>query len=194
MKHLKMIAAVAMTAMVALVVLGAGSASATTLEVKGVAKNEPVTLVGSMTPGTSAILGRTDGSLANTCTTLEMEGSAVSPFSAPSVTGSGKALAFGNCTRPVTAHKTGLIHVEHIAGTTNGTVISSGAEITVGSPFGTINCRTGAATHLGVVTGTPTGHATLHVNAVINCGFLVPSATLKSAWTITSPTGVGAVA
>lgn len=193
MKHLKMIATVAMAAM-AFAVVGAGSASATTLEVEGVTKNESVTIVGSLKEGTSILLSRTDGSIANTCALFEIEGTAVSPFTGTKVSGLGKTLNFGNCTRPVTAHKTGTLIGEHIPGTTDATMFSSEAEVTVGSPFGTLNCKTNAGTHIGILTGTATGHATLHINAVVNCGFLVPSAKMESTVTVTSPTGVGASA
>lgn len=194
MKHLMMIATVAMTAMAAFAVVGAGSASATTLEVEGVTKNEAVTIVGSLAAGTSLVLSRTDGSLANTCTVFEVEGTAVSPFTGTKVSGSGKTLKFENCTRPVTAHKTGTLIGEHIASTTNATMYSAEAEVTVLTPFGTVNCKTGTGTYLGTLTGAATGHATLHLNAVLNCGFLLPSAGMKGAVTVTSPTGVGASA
>ncbi len=194
MTHLKMFAAVAMTALAAFAVIGAGSASATTLEVGGVTKNEAVTIVGSLTSSTKLVLSRTDGSLANECSTFEIEGTAVSPFTGTEVIGTGKTLAFGGCTRPITAHQTGALIGKHIPSTTNATMSSAGAEVTVGSPFGTLNCKTGVSTHLGTVTGTATGHAVFHISAVINCGFLVPSATMKGTVTVTSPTGIGASA
>lgn len=93
MKHLKMIATVAMTAMAAFAFVGGGSASATTLEVEGVTKNEAVTIVGSL-DNTSATLSRTDGSFANTCTEFAIEGAAVSPFTGTKVSGFGKTLNF----------------------------------------------------------------------------------------------------
>jgi hypothetical protein len=193
MKHLKMIATVAMTVVAVFAVVGAGSASATTLEVGGVTKNEAVTIVGSLASGTSLILKDTAGFSKNTCTIFEIEGTAVSPFTGTKVSGSGKTLSFGNCTRPVIAHKTGTLIGEYIAGTTNATMFSSGAEVTVGSAIGTITCKTGESVHLGTLTGTATGHATLHVNAVIDCG-IIPSAKLEAKVTVTSPTGVGASA
>lgn len=193
MKHLKLIAT-AMTVLAALAVVGVASASATTLEVKGVTKNEAVTIVGSLQKETSMVFSRTDGSLANTCTIFEIEGSAVSPFTGTKVAATGKTLQFGGCERPVTAHKTGTLIGEHIAGTTNGTMSSAEAEVTASTPFGTVNCKTGLGTHLGTVTGTATGHATFHINAVLNCGFLLPSASMKGTATVTSPTGVGASA
>ncbi len=191
MKHLKTIATVAMTALAAFAIVGAGSASATTLEVEGVTKNSSVTLSGSIAPGTSGVLSRTDGSFANTCTGLNLEGSSVSPFTGTTVTGAATAFTFSNCERTITTHKAGIIHGEHIPGTTNATVISSGAEVTTGSPFGTLNCKTASGVHMGTLTGVATGHATLHVNAVLNCGFLVPSAKIQGTGIVTSPTGLG---
>lgn len=195
MKNLKVIATVAMTALAAIAFVGVGSASATTLEVGGVTRNEAVTIVGSLASGSSLILATTTGAFANTCTIFEIEGTAVSPFTAARVSGSGKTLKFGSCTtEPVTAHKTGILIGEHISGTTNATMISSGAEVTVPSPIGALNCKTGIETDIGILTGTATGHATLHINAVINCGIFMPSARMQGTVTVTSPTGVGASA
>lgn len=194
MKHLKRLATVAMTVLAAFAVVGVGSASATTMEVGGVTKNESVTIVGSLAAGTTVVLSRTDGSLANTCRGFEIEGKTLSPFTGTTVTGSGTTLVFPECERPITAHKTGILHGEHIADTTNATMTSSGAEVTVGSPFGTLNCKTNSGVDIGVLTGTVSGHATLHFNAVFNCGFLVPSATMKATVTVTSPTGAASSA
>ncbi|HEV2858655.1 MAG TPA: hypothetical protein VGW80_09665 [Solirubrobacterales bacterium] len=197
MKHLKMVVTVAMTAMAAFAVLGGSSASATTLEVGGVPKNEAVTIVGSLASGSSLLLTTTDGFFANTCTVFEIAGTAVSPFTATKVTGSGKTLKFGGCTEePVTADRTGTLVGEHIAGTTNATMFSVGAQVTTPSPFGTLTCTTASSpgTHLGLLKGSATGHATLYINAVINCGFFLPSAKMAGTATVTSPTGVGATA
>jgi hypothetical protein len=198
MKHLKMVATVATVAMAAFAVIGAGSASATTLEVNGVAKNEAITIVGSLASGTSVVITDTSGAFANTCRVFEISGTAVSPFTASRVTGSGKTLKFGSCTHEtVTAHKTGTLIGEHIPGTTNATMFSNGAEVTapvtLGSSIITVNCKT-SMTDIGVLTGTATGHATLQINAVINCGFFLPSAKMQATATVTSPTGVGATA
>nr|MDQ2630074.1 hypothetical protein [Actinomycetota bacterium] len=86
MKHLKTLglAAVAAMAMTAIV---AGSASATVLEVEGSTWQESVTISASLASGTSAVLSRTDGSLANTCTTSSVAGSTSSPFIGATVTG-----------------------------------------------------------------------------------------------------------
>ncbi|HEX6206569.1 MAG TPA: hypothetical protein VFZ29_12255, partial [Solirubrobacterales bacterium] len=123
---------------------GVGTASATVLEVAGTPKNEAVTLTASLQSASSLTLARTDGSLANTCTESHLHGTTESPFTGTKVTGALSSLSFSSCVRPVTVHKAGKLYVEYIPGTTNGTVFSEEAEITVGSPFGTLNCKTNA--------------------------------------------------
>ena len=100
-------------------------------------------------------------------------------------------LGFFECTRPVVVHKQGSFGIEHIAGTTNGTVASLAAEVTFGTAFGTANCKTGVGTDIGTLTGVKAGLATLDVNAVLNCGFLVPSAIWQASYTITIPERLG---
>ncbi|HEY5943193.1 MAG TPA: hypothetical protein VIT89_10070 [Solirubrobacterales bacterium] len=185
--------AIAAVAAMAFTALGAKSASATTLEVGGVTQNSPVTIDTSLKAGTALVISRTDGSLANECGVSTFKGT-TSVFTGATVTAPLSNWSSSSCVRPRTFHKTGTLHVEHIAGTTDGTVSSSGAEWTTGSPFGTLNCKTGGGVDLGTLTGTdgtPSQHAEIDVNAVINCGFLVPSATWKGTYTVTSPTGLG---
>jgi hypothetical protein len=107
------------------------------------------------------------------------------------VTGALSSLTFGSCTRPVTVHKAGQLYVEHVAGTTNGTVFSENTEVTVGTPFGTVNSKTGAGTDIGTLTGVNSGSATLDINGVLNCGFLLPSALWGGTYVVTSPAGFG---
>jgi hypothetical protein len=100
-------------------------------------------------------------------------------------------LKFSNCTRePVTVHKSGELHITWTSGT-NGTVTSSGAEVTTGSPFGTINCKTGEGTHLGTLTGVAAGKATMDINAVLSCSGI--SSKWEATYTVTSPEGLGVV-
>jgi hypothetical protein len=173
------------------VAYAAPSASATTLEVSGVTINQAGTITVSLASGESSITARTDGSLANTCTGGHLHGATQSPFTGKTVTAPLSSAEASNCTRPATVHKPGIVHIEKIAGTTNGTVSSSGAQQTVGSPFGTLNCQTGAGIDIGTLTGAASGHATIDINAVMGCGFLVPSMLWKTVLTVTSPTGLG---
>jgi hypothetical protein len=73
-------------------------------------------------------------------------------------------------------------------------VSHSQGEWTISTAFGTVNCKTGTGTDLGTLTGVSSGNATMHINAVLNCGFLLPSATFKGTYTVTSPSGLGVTA
>jgi len=178
-------AALAITASIA-----AGTASATMLEVGGSAKNESVTITATLASGTSAILKDTSGFSQNTCTTSEVKGSTEGSFSGATLSGKVGTLTFGECDRTVSVHFKGSLSVSHITGTTNGTVSSSDAEVTTGSPFGTLTCVTNAGTHLGTLTGVSAGSATMHINANVDCGI---SAKLTATYTVTSPSGLGVV-
>ncbi|MDQ2630557.1 MAG: hypothetical protein M3Y75_06230 [Actinomycetota bacterium] len=192
MKHLKMLGVAAIAAM-AMTAFAAGSASATTLEVGGVAQNGAVTVTESLKTSTSTYISRTDGSLANTCDVSNLTAKTVSPFTGSTVTAQVESLSFVNCTRPVTVHKTGTLHFQHTSGT-NGTVTWSGSEITVSSIFGTLNCQTGAGSNVGTLTGSASGHAVVHYSAVFNCGMFMPSGSWKGTYAVTTPTGLGLVA
>jgi hypothetical protein len=182
----------AAVAVIALTAFAASSASATTLEVGGVKQNSAVAISASLAAGTTTLWTRTDGTLLNTCTTSAKEGKTESGFSTLP-TGALSTLTFESCIRTVTVHKPGKLYVEYESGT-NGTVFSEETVTTVGTPFGHITCTTGAGTDIGTLTGVSSGHATLHINAVLNCHFLAPSVLWKGTYTITSPTGLGVTA
>jgi hypothetical protein len=186
MKRMQKSAIVAM-ALAVMAMVGAGSASATTLEVGGVTKNESITLTMTLAPGASMITEDTPGTSLKKCKKSELKGSTEGSFTGATLSGSVGTLTFAECDRAVTVHKAGTLSVSHIAGTTNGTVSSDGTHVTKGSPFGTLTCIT-AGTHIGTLTGVASGHATLHVNAVLNCGI---SARWTGTYTVTSPTGLG---
>lgn len=173
MKQLKRIAVAALAAAALVTTLGAGSASATTIEVEGTKKNSAVNLRYRIDLGASTILKDTFGFSVNTCTESKLRGFTSLPYTGATVTVPLWAVeSFNNCTSSVTVHQMGTLHISHIAGTTNGTVSSSGAEITTDSPFGVINCKTGSGTHLGTLTGNAGGFSvfsTIHVNAVLSC-------------------------
>lgn len=188
MKYLKMLGIAAVAAM-SFMAFAVSSASATTLAVTGETKNESVTITASLEKESSAILSRTDGSLANTCLESHMHGHTVAPFTVDpgAVGGPIDELSFSNCTRnPVVVHKLGSLSVSYISGS-NGTVTASGQEVTVPSAFGTLNCKTGEGVDVGTLTGAASGNAKMDINAVLNCGFLVPSASWKGTYVVTSP-------
>jgi hypothetical protein len=109
------------------------------------------------------------------------------------VTGAVSSLTFGSCTKTVTVDKAGKLYVEYTSGT-NGTVFSEEAEVTVLTPLfeAEVNCKTGTGTDIGTLTGVASGTATMDINAVLNCGFLLPSATWKGSYTVSSALGVSA--
>jgi hypothetical protein len=188
MKYLKMLGLAAVAAM-ALMAIGAGSASATTLEVEGTPQSLSINISASLKFGTSAILKDTFGFSMNTCTSSSMSAGTTSTSGA-SVTAVISTLTFSNCERsPVTTIAGGKLHVTWTNGT-NGTVTSSGAEVTTPSPFGTLNCKTGTGTHLGTIVGEKTGNATITINATLSCSGI------SSKWEATYvvlPAGLGIV-
>ena len=191
MKPLKRIALAALAASALIALSGAGTASATTLEVTGVTQNGPVLVEASLAKGSSAIGRDTAGFSVNTCT--ESSGIGISTtFTGTTVTGAVAVLVFAKCARePVVTHKGGTLHVEHIAGTTNGTVVWSGAEWTTPSVFGTLLCKTGPGTHIGTLTGVSGAnkHATMDINAQFSCSGV--SLVWTGTYTVTTPTGLG---
>jgi hypothetical protein len=203
MKYLKMLGLAAVAAMALMAVVGAGTASATTLEVGGTAKNEAVTIEASLKTGTSALLKDEFGTTTDTCTVSAVKGTTTwvkdeNPEIAPTdnkftgfeVGGPLSALTFEKCTHTTTVLSKGNLWVKWIPTTkkeeeegkksTNGTVSSSGAEVTVQSTFfgASAVCKTGAGTTIGTATGVKEGSATIDINASINCGILG-----SSSWT-----------
>lgn len=190
MKILKRIALGAASVM-ALMGIGASVASATTLEVGGVSKSEAVSITLTLAPGSTMVLGSTAGTLQNTCTSSHMQGASVSPFSGTTVSVPLTTLTTGGCNFPVTADNPGKLEIEWTSGT-NGTVYSSESQVTVGTAFGTLNCKVAKAL-MGTLTGVASGHATLDVKSVGNCGFLLPSILWEAQYVVTSPTGLGVI-
>jgi hypothetical protein len=196
MSYLKTIVLTAIAAM-ALAVFTAGTASATTLEVNGVAQSGSVTGSWSLEPGSYVLWQLTNGSFGNTCTAAAGSGK-TSTFTAESskpIGGPLSSLSFSSCTNEkVVVDKPGSLSIEWISGTTNGTVRSAGTEVTLPSPIGALNCRTGEGVDVGTLTGKATGGtATWDLTAALNCGFLAPSVHVHALVIWTSPTGLGVV-
>jgi len=191
MKYLKMLGLAAVAAM-ALMAVTAGSASATTLEIGGVVQSGAVTITASQE--SSITLADTENTQANTCSESHVHGS-TTVFSGTYVTGVLSVLSFTNCTRsPVVVDKPGKLKIDWEEGTTSGSVFSEEAEVTVPTTFGfSVNCKTGEGTKIGTLDGkaSTSEHATMTIAAVLNCGFLLPSASWSGSYWITSPTGLG---
>jgi hypothetical protein len=207
MKFLKMLGLAAVAAAALMAFVGAGTASATTLEVGGAAQNKSVAISASLQAGTSALLKDEFGTTTDTCTTSTVAGSTTT-FT-PTVSGPISTLTFGSCSHTTTVIAKGNLSVAWIPTTeaekkegktsTNGTVSSNGAEVTVQSTFfgASAVCKTGAGTTLGPLTGAttagnPGAHATIDINAKINCGIL-GSSSWTGTYTVTSPTDLGVV-
>jgi hypothetical protein len=167
MKLSKMLGVVAAAALALMAF--ASTASAATLEVGGVAKNASVSLEATIAAGGSALLTDTFGATANTCTTSVVKGSTSSPFSATTLSGPLSTLTFSSCSEGnPTTDAAGTLSVERIGVTTNGTVRSNGAKVTVPSFFGTLTCTT-SNTDVGTLTGVSSGNAKFDINAVLSC-------------------------
>jgi hypothetical protein len=200
MKYLKMLGLAVVAAAALMAFVGAGTASATTLAIGGVAQNKAVTLEATLLPGTSALLKDEFGTTTDTCLSSTVEGTTenrVSPettrFTGAVVGGKINTLDFTQCTHTTTVLAPGSLHVTWISGTDNGTVTSIGAEVTVQSTFfgASAVCKTGEGTDIGTLTGKTltTEHAIMDINAKINCGIL-GSSSWTGTYKVTSPTGL----
>ncbi len=198
MNYLKMLGLAAVAAM-ALIAVTAVSASATTLEIGGVAQNKSITFAASA--GSSITFSDTEGFSANTCSVSNVHG-ATSVLSGSKVTGSlsptaGVGLSFTTCTAsPVIVDQPGQIYIEHEAGTTSGSVYSENLRVTLPTTFGfTVTCTTvSSGTKIGTADGVSlTTHAPLTIAAVLSCGFLLPSVSWSGTYKVSTPTGLGVV-
>jgi hypothetical protein len=175
----------------------ASSASATTLEVKGVKQTGAITIKASLKAGTSLLHTDTVGNFINTCTASTIEGSDSTTTTGAVVSGPISTLSFGTTATPCTdgnpvVHAKGTFSIEWLEGTTNGTVRWHNGKMTTPSGFGTLTCTTPAAgTDIGTLTGVASGNATLDFNAVLNCGITTK---LTGTYSITSPEGLGVIA
>jgi len=203
MKHLKIFGCVAVPALIATMFLGTGSASATvlckgtTVDCGGTASalGNGSTLHMNLTVHTR--MTTTGSNTIATCTTatkalvVKGEGSTSS-----TVWGEDEADTFGGCTTvgggatTVKAIALGTWEIHHIAGTDNGTVTSSGTEITV-VYFGA-DCiyATNNTTFGTLIGGNP---AKLSINATLEettgAFGCVTSANITGTYELTSPTG-----
>ncbi|HWC48778.1 MAG TPA: hypothetical protein VG448_07850 [Solirubrobacterales bacterium] len=187
MKFTKILGVVAVAALALMAF--ASTASATTLETKGVAVNSAETIEATLASGASALLTDTNNVSANTCTSSTVKGTTAKDssgdFTGPVVEGPISTLTWSNCTQGnPTAELNGTLSVENISGTTNGTVRSNGAKVKVPSFFGTLTCTT-SNTDIGKLNGVKEGNATFTINAVLTCT-VIGSAKWSGTYTITT--------
>jgi hypothetical protein len=203
MKYLKMLGLAAIAAMALTAIIGAGTASATELYTytsSGPAETVAVNteIVSSLKSGTSALLKDTGGSTNDTCTGSEVKGKIENTGGKTSEgkhpSGKISALTFTGCTHTTDVLAKGSLEIKNIAGTTNGTVISKEAQVTVQSTVFGISCtaNTGTGTTIGTLTGvkSSTEHATMDINGVINMGAFCGDSTWTGTYIVTSPTGI----
>jgi hypothetical protein len=175
----------------------AGTASATTLETNGVKQSGSVTLQATLKGSTT--LSSTAGAFANTCLASTVKG-ATSTTTGATVSGNVSSLSFSNCVPhgPPVVNSAGSLSVERIGETTNGTVRSTGANVTVPvTVFGSIvevTCTTNN-TDIGTLIGTASGTSSTHItiNAVLSCSGLLPTAKWTGTYVITGH-AIGVVA
>jgi hypothetical protein len=190
MKQFQRISVAVLTALALATLGGVSTASATTLEVGGLAKNGEVAFETSLKSGTSLLETATGGGLLNTCAASTLKGHTSSPFTGTTVGGPVTVLSYGTCTEGTpTVDATGSLTVELIGKTTNGTVRLNGTKTTIPSVFGVITCTT-SNTDIGTLTGAASGIATLDINAVLSCT-VYGSVQMSGTYTVTSPTGLG---
>jgi hypothetical protein len=172
----------------------AGTASATTLEIKGGKQTTDVTIKASLKTGTSSALADTPNAFNNTCTASFVESNDSTRTTGTTVEGPIVGLAFTSCQEePVVVDTKGALSIEHIASTTNGTLRWIGGKFTTPSPYGLLTCVTATApgTDIGTLTGVSSGNATMDISASLNCGAITGKWT--GTYTVTSPEGLGVI-
>ncbi len=175
MKYVKMLG-LATVAAVALMAVGASTASATvicsTVPSEGVCPKGwtyPAGTVGlgTQSPGTTITFQSTAGVVLDTCTGWSMEGKSVNTGSATeTVKGELVSVNTGTCSRTTDVLNIGSGEVHWIPGTNNGTVTATeSTEYTILTIFGTCVYGTGAALDMGTAIGGNPGKFVM--NAVI---------------------------
>jgi len=190
MKHLK-ISSLLVTAALASGLFGASTASATTLTITGERQFQSITILKSLKSGSSLIVKDKNGTTNNTCTGSTIHGSSVSPYTGAVVRVPAK-ITYSGCSHTTQVLAGGEISYAWTSGL-NGTVSSSGAEITIKSTVFGISaiCKTGAGTAIGTLTGTTSGNATMDLNATtIDCGALGTSS-MTGTYITTVPHALG---
>jgi hypothetical protein len=160
MKYVKMLGLAAVAAAALMAFVGASTASATVL----CANNGSTTACSSKYAAGTAIKAENEGTATLTtsfknieCTGSNVEGTTSNTGkSGEAVSGSVSSLTFTGCNCEVKVLKTGSLSVTWISGTDNGTLKSSGAEVTANCStiFGTVHCiYATSSTDLGTLTG-----------------------------------------
>lgn len=196
MKYIKMLGLAAVAAAALMAFVGASTASATTLTGTGCVGE----LEGHCAIGTE-IKAENEGKVildppfgAIECSVSNVAGKTTTTGGASeTVVGEIETLTFSSCNATVTVLKKGTLEI-HSLGSSNGTLTSSGAEVTV-QFLGTHCVFSTNNTDLGTVTGSTTtgGNATLDIKATIprtggtSGAFCGSTAAWTGAYKVTSP-------
>jgi len=194
MKYIKMLGLAAVAAAALMAFVGAGTASATQLTGAGGAVLGVGTEIKAENEG-KVILDPPFGAIE--CSVSNVAGSVTNAGSSTTtVSGSIATLTFSSCNATVTVLKKGTleIHTQSGSANNNGTLTSSGAEVTV-QFLGTHCIFSTNNTDLGTVTGSATtgGNATLDISATIprtggsSGAFCGSTAAWTGAYKVTSP-------
>lgn len=177
---------------------GGGGEENTELFEGGTTLEKEAALNLTLTSGSSALQSDTSGELADTCKGSTVGGNTTST-TAGEITLAIETLDWSSCTWTTTTLAKGSLDIKYVGdingdGQGDGTVTGTGTEVT-NQVFGFLDCvyGTGAGTHLGTLTGSAAGHATISINAMIKLvsGAFCPETTKwVASYTVTSPTGL----
>lgn len=184
MKHVKMLGLLAVAA--AALMAFAGTASATTLTSSG---STYTSTIEAESEGKTTLHGPFTSV---TCEESKVKGTVETHGAGVTAGGAVSSLTFSKCNFPVTVKKAGSLQVHATEGG-NGTLTSSGAEITIETSIASCIFTTKAeGTDVGTLTGNASGNATLDINSAaiprtghsIFCG---SSGTWTGSYKVTTP-------
>jgi hypothetical protein len=147
--------------------------------------------------GTSSLFKDTSGGANDTCTSSSIDFDLTKDTTSPTpvaARGDLTILIFGGCSHTTTVLANGELEVRHIAGTTNGTLVSIGARVTIKSTVFGISCvaATGTGTTIGTLTGasSPSTHAQADINGVLTLENGCGDSTWTGSYKVETPTGL----
>jgi hypothetical protein len=182
MTYLKRLGVVAVAALAAMAIVGAGTASATVICKNNLNTehcSEPYEKgakgVASLTQ--SAILETTGGVTLDTCTGSTVESTLADPGSSTTTVKSGiSTITWAGCTGTTDTLSGGTAELHWISGTNNGTLTTIGTEVTVQTLGVSCIYGSGTATDVGTTVGGNPGHLTVSAGfPKIGGSFVCPS-------------------
>ncbi len=192
MKNRKSLTLAALTTAALLAFLGAGTASATTLQSGG--KNLPAgtELITTLKAGTSSVFKDTSGATIETCTGSENRTKTTNE-SGTTVNGTVISQTTTACSHTADVIKPGELKIEWTSGN-NGKIYGLNNEYTYKSTIFGISCtvKTSTSTAVGTFTGTTSGNATMDINGVLSAG-VCGDAVWTATYTVTSPSPLAVV-